>query len=59
MHLRGVVGTTDGHALVQLSTTGHVPASLDDVSTPLNMGRELAAEMLAKGAAGLMGERAL
>jgi hydroxymethylbilane synthase len=59
MHLRGVVGTTDGSVLVQLSTTGHVPASLDDVSTPLNMGRELAAEMLAKGAAGLMGERAL
>ncbi len=59
MHLRGVVGTTDGSALVQLSTTGHVPASPDDVSTPLNMGRELAAEMLAKGAAGLMGERAL
>ncbi|MFG2531741.1 hydroxymethylbilane synthase [Streptomyces sp. NPDC048516] len=59
LHLRGVVGTTDGSTLVQLSTTGHVPASPDDVSTPLNMGRELAAEMLAKGAAGLMGERAL
>ncbi|MFI9049590.1 hydroxymethylbilane synthase [Streptomyces sp. NPDC053427] len=59
MHLRGVVGTTDGSALVQLSTTGHVPASLDDDATWLNMGRELAAEMLAKGAAGLMGERAL
>jgi hydroxymethylbilane synthase len=59
MHLRGVVGTTDGSVLVQLSTTGHVPASLDDDATWLNMGRELAAEMLAKGAAGLMGERAL
>lgn len=59
LHLRGVVGTTDGSTLVQLSTTGHVPASPDDVSTPLNMGHELAAEMLAKGAAGLMGERAL
>ncbi|QHC20330.1 hydroxymethylbilane synthase [Streptomyces sp. GS7] len=59
MHLRGVVGTTDGSAAVQLSTTGHVPASLDDESVPLTMGRELAAEMLAKGAAGLMGERAL
>ncbi|MGW7577390.1 hydroxymethylbilane synthase [Streptomyces sp. NPDC054765] len=59
LHLRGVVGTTDGSTLVQLSTTGHVPASPDDVSTPLNLGRELAAEMLAKGAAGLMGERAL
>ncbi|WP_438487295.1 hydroxymethylbilane synthase [Streptomyces sp. S186] len=59
MHLRGVVGTLDGTTLVQLSTTGHVPASLDDESVPLRMGRELAAEMLAKGAAGLMGERAL
>ncbi|MFD5395620.1 hydroxymethylbilane synthase [Streptomyces sp. NPDC127097] len=59
LHLRGVVGTTDGSTLVQMSTTGHVPASPDDVSTPLHMGRELAAEMLAKGAAGLMGERAL
>ncbi|MGI5258670.1 hydroxymethylbilane synthase [Streptomyces angustmyceticus] len=59
LHLRGVVGTTDGSTLVQLSTTGHVPASPDDVSAPLMLGRELAAEMLAKGAAGLMGERAL
>lgn len=59
LHLRGVVGTTDGSTLVQMSTTGHVPASPDELSTPLNMGRELAAEMLAKGAAGLMGERAL
>ncbi|MER6050294.1 hydroxymethylbilane synthase [Streptomyces sp. NPDC001793] len=59
MHLRGVVGTLDGTTLVQLSTTGHVPASLDDESVPLRMGRELAVEMLAKGAAGLMGERAL
>ncbi|MFJ9855689.1 hydroxymethylbilane synthase [Streptomyces sp. NPDC101150] len=59
LHLRGVVGTTDGSTLVHLSTTGHVPASPDDVTTPLKLGRELAAEMLAKGAAGLMGERAL
>ncbi|AIA04453.1 hydroxymethylbilane synthase [Streptomyces noursei] len=59
MHLRGVVGTLDGSTLVQLSTTGHVPASLADESVPLRMGRELAVEMLAKGAAGLMGERAL
>ncbi|KPC62063.1 hydroxymethylbilane synthase [Streptomyces chattanoogensis] len=59
LHLRGVVGTTDGSTLVHLSTTGHAPASPDDVSTPQDLGRELAAEMLAKGAAGLMGERAL
>ncbi|MFJ8827951.1 hydroxymethylbilane synthase [Streptomyces sp. NPDC102467] len=56
MRLRGVVGTTDGTALVQLSTTGPVPSSEDEA---LALGRELAAEMLAKGAAGLMGERAL
>jgi hydroxymethylbilane synthase len=56
MRLRGVVGSTDGTALVQLSTTGPVPSSEDEA---LALGRELAAEMLAKGAAGLMGERAL
>ncbi|HWM39829.1 MAG TPA: hydroxymethylbilane synthase [Streptomyces sp.] len=59
MRLRGVVGTTDGETLVQLSTTGPVPASAADAATPQSMGRELADEMLAKGAAGLMGERAL
>ncbi|EST31512.1 hypothetical protein N566_20650 [Streptomycetaceae bacterium MP113-05] len=59
MRLRGVVGTTDGKTLVQLSTTGPVPASADDRATPQHLGRELADEMLAKGAAGLMGERAL
>lgn len=58
MRLRGVVGTPDGSALVQLSTTGPAPASADDAA-PQRMGRELADEMLAKGAAGLMGERAL
>lgn len=56
MRLRGVVGTTDGSTLVQLSTTGPVPSSQDEA---VALGRELAAEMLAKGAAGLMGERAL
>ncbi|GHJ34750.1 hydroxymethylbilane synthase [Streptomyces sp. TS71-3] len=56
MRLRGVVGTPDGATLVQLSTTGPVPESHDQAVT---LGRELAAEMLAKGAAGLMGERAL
>lgn len=59
MRLRGVVGTTDGETLVQLSTTGPVPASDGDLSVSQRMGRELADEMLAKGAAGLMGERAL
>ncbi|MFB6814847.1 hydroxymethylbilane synthase [Streptomyces sp. NPDC056347] len=56
LRLRGVVGSTDGSSLVQLSTTGPVPTSQDDAAA---LGRELAAEMLAKGAAGLMGERAL
>jgi hydroxymethylbilane synthase len=56
MRLRGVVGTTDGSTLVQLSTTGPVPTSHDEA---MALGRELADEMLAKGAAGLMGERAL
>ncbi|RII22108.1 Porphobilinogen deaminase [Streptomyces sp. YIM 130001] len=55
MRLRGVVGSTDGSALVQLSTTGPVPESPSRAEA---LGRELAAEMLAKGAAGLMGERA-
>ncbi|MEU9320799.1 hydroxymethylbilane synthase [Streptomyces sp. NPDC048295] len=56
LRLRGVVGSTDGSSLVQMSTTGPVPTSQDDAAA---LGRELAAEMLAKGAAGLMGERAL
>ncbi|GAB2721039.1 hydroxymethylbilane synthase [Streptomyces bullii] len=55
MRLRGVVGTTDGTALVQMSTTGPVPETHDQA---LALGRELATEMLAAGAAGLMGERA-
>ncbi|WP_410537263.1 hydroxymethylbilane synthase [Streptomyces sp. KL2] len=59
LRLRGVVGTTDGTTLVQLSTTGRVPASAGEaLSLAQAMGRELADEMLAKGAAGLMGERA-
>ncbi|MET8074704.1 hydroxymethylbilane synthase [Streptomyces sp. NPDC005303] len=55
MRLRGVVGTTDGSRMVQLSTTGPVPESYDQA---MALGRELASEMLAQGAAGLMGERA-
>ncbi|MEV7076858.1 hydroxymethylbilane synthase [Streptomyces sp. NPDC091972] len=55
MRLRGVVGTTDGSRMVQLSTTGPVPESHDQA---MALGRELAADMLAQGAAGLMGERA-
>jgi hydroxymethylbilane synthase len=54
LRLRGVVGTTDGTTLVQMSITGPVPASDDEARA---LGRELAVEMLAKGAAGLMGER--
>ncbi|SMF18930.1 hydroxymethylbilane synthase [Streptomyces sp. Amel2xC10] len=55
MRLRGVVGTTDGTRMVSLSTTGPVPETHDRA---MALGRELAAEMLARGAAGLMGERA-
>ncbi|MFI1564970.1 hydroxymethylbilane synthase [Streptomyces sp. NPDC020490] len=55
MRLRGVVGTTDGASTVQLSTTGPVPQTHDRAT---ELGRALAAEMLAQGAAGLMGERA-
>nr|WSY57826.1 hydroxymethylbilane synthase [Streptomyces sp. NBC_00886] len=55
MRLRGIVGTTDGSRTVQLSTTGPVPETDDQA---LALGRELAAEMLAQGAAGLMGEQA-
>ncbi|MEV6056843.1 hydroxymethylbilane synthase [Streptomyces sp. NPDC052107] len=55
MRLRGVVGTTDGTRMVQLSTTGPVPQTHDQA---LALGRDLATEMLAQGAAGLMGERA-
>ncbi|UCM89552.1 hydroxymethylbilane synthase [Streptomyces marincola] len=55
MRLCGAVGTTDGSTLVQLSTTGPAPGSADEAAA---IGRELAEEMLAKGAAGLMGERA-
>jgi hydroxymethylbilane synthase len=55
MRLRGVVGTTDGTRTVQLSTTGPVPQTHEQAEA---LGRELAAEMLAQGAAGLMGERA-
>ncbi|MEU3147448.1 MULTISPECIES: hydroxymethylbilane synthase [unclassified Streptomyces] len=56
MRLRGVVGTTDGTTLVQLSTTGPVPETHE---AAMALGRELATGMLAQGAAGLMGERAL
>ncbi|MFE0508352.1 hydroxymethylbilane synthase [Streptomyces sp. NPDC058964] len=55
MRLRGVVGTTDGSRTVQLSTTGPVPETHGQA---MALGRELATEMLAQGAAGLMGERA-
>ncbi len=55
MRLRGVVGSTDGATLVQLSTTGPVPGTHE---AAMALGRELATEMLAQGAAGLMGERA-
>ncbi|CAM5742212.1 hydroxymethylbilane synthase [Streptomyces hirsutus] len=45
MRLRGVVGTTDGTSLVQLSTTGPVPETHDRA---MALGRELATEMLSR-----------
>jgi hydroxymethylbilane synthase len=42
--------------VVDSCTSGPVPTSHGDA---IALGRELASEMLAKGAAGLMGERAL
>jgi hydroxymethylbilane synthase len=50
LELRAFVGTVDGDTVVQLSTTGH--------GAPDELGRGLAARLLAAGAAGLMGERA-
>ncbi|MFC5906965.1 hydroxymethylbilane synthase [Streptacidiphilus monticola] len=47
--LRALVGTVDGATVVQLSATG--------TGSPEELGRALAARMLAEGAAGLMGER--
>ncbi|MFJ5780255.1 hydroxymethylbilane synthase [Streptomyces sp. NPDC093094] len=55
MRLRGVVGTPDGSRTVQMSTTGPVPETHEAATA---LGRDLAARMLAQGAAGLMGERA-
>jgi hydroxymethylbilane synthase len=55
LRLRGVVGTTDGSRMVQLSTTGPVPQTHDQATA---LGSELAAGMLDQGAAGLMGEQA-
>jgi hydroxymethylbilane synthase len=50
LELRALVGTVDGDTVVQLSATGH--------GAPDELGRGLAARLLAAGAAGLMGERA-
>ncbi|KWX02834.1 Porphobilinogen deaminase [Carbonactinospora thermoautotrophica] len=50
LYLRGVVVASDGSQSVRLSATG-TPDEADQ------LGRRLAAEMLAAGAAGLMGER--
>ncbi|HSA50501.1 MAG TPA: hydroxymethylbilane synthase [Yinghuangia sp.] len=50
LYLRAIVADGDGSRSVRLSATG----PLDEAAS---LGRELAAEMLARGAAGLMGER--
>jgi hydroxymethylbilane synthase len=50
LYLRAIVASVDGAHSVRLSATG----PLDEAAS---LGRSLAAEMLARGAAGLMGER--
>ncbi|GAA4980424.1 hydroxymethylbilane synthase [Yinghuangia aomiensis] len=50
LYLRAIVASADGAHSVRLSATG----PLDEAAS---LGRSLAAEMLARGAAGLMGER--
>ena len=50
LYLRAVVASVDGSASVRLSATG----PLDEAES---LGRRLATELLAEGAAGLMGER--
>jgi len=58
LRLRALVGTTDGSTVVQLSATGALAPDTDSEQQAAALGRELAARMLAQGAAGLMGERA-
>ena len=57
--LRALVGTVDGSSVVQLSVTGAFGPAVASEQAAAALGRELAARMLAEGAAGLMGERAL
>ncbi|MEY9840731.1 hydroxymethylbilane synthase [Streptacidiphilus sp. EB103A] len=57
--LRALVGTVDGSSVVQLSVTGAFGPAVASEQAAAALGRELAARMLAAGAAGLMGERAL
>ncbi|MFJ6212415.1 hydroxymethylbilane synthase [Streptomyces sp. NPDC092296] len=59
LRLEGVVGTADGATSLQMSTTGPITldGSFEQQATAL--GHDLAARMLARGAAGLMGERVL
>jgi len=57
LRLRALVGTVDGSAVVQLSATGAIASEAASEQAAAALGRELAARMLAQGAAGLMGER--
>ncbi|MHA6762330.1 hydroxymethylbilane synthase [Streptacidiphilus sp. PAMC 29251] len=57
LHLRAIVGTVDGSSVVQLSVTGAFGPEAASELAAAALGRELAARMLAEGAAGLMGER--
>jgi hydroxymethylbilane synthase len=57
LQLRALVGTVDGSSVVQLSVTGAFGPAATSEQAAAALGRELAARMLAEGAAGLMGER--
>ena len=57
LDLRAIVGTVDGSSVVQLSVTGAFGPDAASEQAAAALGRELAARMLAEGAAGLMGER--
>ncbi|WP_370147631.1 hydroxymethylbilane synthase [Streptacidiphilus sp. EB129] len=58
LSLRALVGTVDGSSVVQLSATGAFGPEAASEQAAAALGRELAARMLAEGAAGLMGEQA-
>lgn len=57
LRLEGVVGTPDGATLLQMSATGPIALDGSFEQQASALGHDVAARMLARGAAGLMGER--